>query len=198
MKIESRFLSIVYFPLPFSSFSFDSSDIRRKNLVLLNPKIGILSKIFQSQSLSSLWKALHCWVCWKRCTRIMSGFLGNFTTFRIILGEILLCSADTWSIFYLAIARDSFSATRFIYIKVKLGIQTPEDWYKLKTSDLHENYGGTLVLLYKNDIFKLLSTIYPELTLHPWGFMVKGDWTKELNKPFLEYLYFIVQSYEGT
>jgi hypothetical protein len=77
--------------------------------------------------------------------------------------------------------------TELIYLKQKLGIQKPEDWYRVKGSDFRENDGGTLLYLYKESCYKVLENLYPELNLQPWKF-AKNDWSKDFNKPFFAYL----------
>eukprot|EP00026_Physarum_polycephalum_P004583 Phypoly_transcript_04605.p1 GENE.Phypoly_transcript_04605~~Phypoly_transcript_04605.p1 ORF type:complete len:666 (+),score=84.92 Phypoly_transcript_04605:285-2000(+) len=83
--------------------------------------------------------------------------------------------------------RDPSFQRRYIqYLKGKLRIKNPEDWYRVKVSDFRENDGGTLCRLFDDSCYKLLMTLYPELNLQPWRF--KREWDKEYNKPFLVYL----------
>ena len=50
-------------------------------------------------------------------------------------------------------------------LETKLGIQSPEDWYRFKRSDVIQHGGVNLLHQYSNSITQMLSSLYPDV---PW------------------------------
>lgn len=51
-----------------------------------------------------------------------------------------------------------------------LGFRQPEDWYRLKKSNLMNNHGSSLLVLFRGSLFKLVRTCFPEHEWLEWRF----------------------------
>ena len=75
----------------------------------------------------------------------------------------------------------------------KLGYKTMEDWYKISTNIIAQNYGGGLLASkYKNSVIQFLQAIYPEIEWVPWKFdkAPNAYWNDTKNhKIYMEWLF---------
>ena len=66
-----------------------------------------------------------------------------------------------------------------------------DDWYKITTRQLNENYGNTLTMYYPHS-YNMCSKVYPEIDWLPWKFVKSptGYWDNINNcKTYMEWLY---------
>ena len=77
-------------------------------------------------------------------------------------------------------------------VREKLGYTTLEDWYKISTKDITDNYGGGLLSRYYNgSIIELVSSMYPEYNWIIWKFKrVKSNYwqNKENHTKYMDWL----------
>jgi hypothetical protein len=73
-----------------------------------------------------------------------------------------------------------------------LNIKSPEDWYRVKSSDIKAVPGGERFLsAYDNSLHKMLSSLMPRFEWVPWNFeaVPRGFWNSiENQKQYLEWL----------
>eukprot|EP01125_Pyxidicula_operculata_P020777 TRINITY_DN7777_c0_g1_i1.p1 TRINITY_DN7777_c0_g1~~TRINITY_DN7777_c0_g1_i1.p1 ORF type:complete len:419 (-),score=47.22 TRINITY_DN7777_c0_g1_i1:95-1351(-) len=56
------------------------------------------------------------------------------------------------------------------WLESQLNISSPDDWYKVTTSDVKRNNGTSLLSLYSHSVYVLLKNVYPEVDWDPWKF----------------------------
>jgi len=56
------------------------------------------------------------------------------------------------------------------WLSSKLGYKKMEDWYQVTAKHFEENFGGSLLTLYKGSPSKILSTVFSDFPFQPWLF----------------------------
>ena len=72
----------------------------------------------------------------------------------------------------------------FQWLSKELSFQRPEDWYRLKVSDITKNHGhGLLAHHFGNSLVKALQQVFPEYNWQLWRFsqVPKGYWDSNSN-----------------
>ncbi len=70
-----------------------------------------------------------------------------------------------------------------LWLGNQLGIQRPQDWYKVNTQKFLANKGKGLLNYYQGSFIKALIAVFPEYNLKEWKFKMisKGVWDKKQN-----------------
>jgi len=60
----------------------------------------------------------------------------------------------------------------------------PEHWYSVSLADFHSNFGGSLLSLFNNSPYQLLSQVYPNSKWLPWKFSITPTqfWKERANQ----------------
>ena len=79
------------------------------------------------------------------------------------------------------------------YLFKKLGYTTMDDWYKISSKDIQNNYGnGLLACYYNNSPIKLVTSIYPNYNWVIWKFIMVplGYWKYDIKhrKEYMDWL----------
>jgi hypothetical protein len=66
----------------------------------------------------------------------------------------------------------------------QLGIQNPEDWYKVSAAQLLHSPARQLLQHHSHSVIKMLKSAYPEVKWKPWQFKktISGFWKEQGNR----------------